>query len=330
MPYNETQPIEACTICGGQANVLRREFQIGTVVDCSRCGDYAIHHETARGKALPVGDPIKRALASYLIRQMNGALIATNVYEPIPRAMITREFFDALATRTLPAPSEATDNLLLYLAKICGSRPGKYWSVAFAKADLASSIGVVDTDDVSWAFRNLANLSQIDGQLAGGAAGGVLTGQGWERVGELHRSEATSRFAFFARKFNNPELDEAFDNCLVAAVRETGFELRTVTQKAGLVDAVIEDEIRRCSFVIADLSDDNAGAYWEAGFAEGLGKPVIYLCKGREGAGEKITHFDANHRHTIRWDLASLEETSRQLKAVIRNTLLGRARQSDV
>jgi nucleoside 2-deoxyribosyltransferase len=99
--------------------------------------------------------------------------------------------------------------------------------------------------------------------------------------------------------------------------------------KPSLVDAIIEDEIRRCRFLIADLSDDNPGAYWEAGFAEGLGKPVIYICRASEGGKEKRTHFDANHRHTVRWDLATLDKTATELKAVIRNTLLGDAIQSD-
>ena len=92
---------------------------------------------------------------------------------------------------------------------------------------------------------------------------------------------------------------------------------------------IIEAEIRRCRFLIADLSDDNAGAYWEAGFAEGLGKPVIYVCRAKEGGVEKRTHFDANHRHTVRWDLSTLDETAKRLKAVIRNTLLGDAKQDD-
>jgi len=91
------------------------------------------------------------------------------------------------------------------------------------------------------------------------------------------------------------------------------------------VDAVIEDEIRRCRFLIADLSDDNAGAYWEAGFAEGLGKPVIYICSAKK---VDAVHFDANHRHMIKWDLDTLPQTAIRLKAVIRNTLLGEAKQS--
>jgi nucleoside 2-deoxyribosyltransferase len=95
------------------------------------------------------------------------------------------------------------------------------------------------------------------------------------------------------------------------------------------VDAVIENEIRRCRFLIADLSDDNAGVYWEAGLAEGLGKPVFYICRAKDGAVEKKTHFDTNHRHTVRWALSTLDETAKRLKAVIRNTLLGDAKQED-
>jgi hypothetical protein len=91
---------------------------------------------------------------------------------------------------------------------------------------------------------------------------GHLTAQGWKRFEDLKRGHIASRFAFFARKFNNPDLDLLFDTCLRKAVEETGYELRRVTQRAGLIDAVIEDEIRRCRFVVADLSDDNAGAYW--------------------------------------------------------------------
>jgi nucleoside 2-deoxyribosyltransferase len=136
----------------------------------------------------------------------------------------------------------------------------------------------------------------------------------------------SSSFAFFARQFKNAELDDVYTRCLRPAVNAIGYDLRTVTQQPGLVDAVIEDEIRRCRFLLADLSDDNAGAYWEAGLAEGLGKPVIYICRAKDGAAEKRTHFDTNHRHTIRWDPSSLDDTATQLKALIRNTLLGDAK----
>jgi hypothetical protein len=160
--------------------------------------------------------------------------------------------------------------------------------------------------------------------LTGYGFRGQITPSGWNRIEELQRAHVASRYAFFARKFANVELDTLYRDCLRRAVADTGFELRTVTQKAGHIDAIIEDEIRRCRFLVADLSDSNAGAYWEAGLAEGLGKPVVYIC--RDGIE---THFDTDHRQTVRWNLNKLDETAKRLKAVIRNTLLGDATQED-
>ena len=139
------------------------------------------------------------------------------------------------------------------------------------------------------------------------------------RFEELRRAHVTSQYAFFARRFNNPDLDRVFQECLFPAVKQTGYELRMAPQRAGLIDAVIEDEIRRCRFLVADLSDDNAGAYWEAGFAEGLGRPVIYICCANKDGVPKKTHFDADHRQTVRWDLASLDQTATNLKPNFRS-----------
>jgi hypothetical protein len=193
------------------------------------------------------------------------------------------------------------------------------------------TIGAVEASDVQCTAAFLRTQGLLAGEVSDVDSQRVrLTPQGWRRVDELKRAHISSRYAFFARQFYNPDLDRLFEACLRQAVLETGYELRTVTQRAGLIDAVIEDEIRRCRFVVADLSNKNDGAYWEAGFAEGLGKPVIYICRSVDEQGAQITtHFDANHRHTVKWDLAASEDFATRLKAVIRNTLLGDANQSD-
>ena len=51
--------------------------------------------------------------------------------------------------------------------------------------------------------------------------------------------------------------------------------------------------MRGARFVIADLSHDNNGAYFEAGFAEGIGLPVVYTCEVKKFEAKK-THFDTN------------------------------------
>jgi hypothetical protein len=273
----------------------------------------------AKTDFLPLKDLKQWALASHLIRRLQGA----------KRPALNSDFFQSLSQRTLPTPAEAADSLLLWLAEQADGSPGKQIQITYSDQKIQASIGVVDQNDLEWVTGALKNQGLLDGAAATAMHLSRLTPMGWLRVEKLKRAHVASKFAFFARQFNNSDLDSVFDKCLRPAVAETGYELRPVTQRAGLVDAIIEDEIRRCRFLIADLSDDNAGAYWEAGFAEGLGKPVIYVCCAKQGTEDKKTHFDANHRHTVRWDISAPEQTAIELKAVIRNTLLGDAKQDD-
>jgi hypothetical protein len=235
------------------------------------------------------------------------------------RPHIESDFFGSLSQQRLPSPAEQSDLLLEWMGHEGDSRPGKRINIGYDNPPLFGIVGAVDAHDISWIVGALKTQGLIDGTHTSNAYYAHLTPKGWQRVADLKKAFVSSRFAFFARRFENPELDRVFAQCLRPAVAETGYELRTVTQRAGLVDAIIEDEIRRCRFLIADLSDENAGAYWEAGFAEGLGKPVIYIC--RAASADKI-HFDTNHRHTVKWDPSALDETAMRLKAVIRNTLL--------
>ena len=83
-------------------------------------------------------------------------------------------------------------------------------------------------------------------------------------------------------------------------------------------------ELRNCRFVVCDLSDQNRGAYWEAGFATGIGRPVFYLCrvdelqKKAQGGG---AHFDTAHYPIIPWDPGAPQAAIRRLKDMIRATL---------
>jgi hypothetical protein len=64
----------------------------------------------------------------------------------------------------------------------------------------------------------------------------------------------------------------------------------------------------------------NAGSYWEGGFGEGLGLPVIYTCE-KSAWNKQKTHFDTNHLVTIIWDLSDLKRAGDALAATIRATL---------
>jgi hypothetical protein len=162
-----------------------------------------------------------------------------------------------------------------------------------------------------------------------GTADYRLTFSGWERLGEFERQSVESRIAFMAMGYENDEIDRAFA-AFIEAVANTGFQLRRLDQKpqAGLIDLRMRVEIRGAKFLVADLTDENRGAYWEAGFAEGLGKKVYYTCEQTKFSRVK-THFDTEHLLTIRWSSGDLTAAADELKSAIRNDFPVEAKQSD-
>jgi hypothetical protein len=157
-----------------------------------------------------------------------------------------------------------------------------------------------------------------------------LTMSGWNRYAELKDRRIASRTAFMAMKFGDAELNHAIATCFKPAVPRTGFDLRLLTdqQQAGLIDNQLRAALLSSRFVIADLSHGNHGAYWEAGFAEGLDRPVFYTCKASVWEQQK-THFDTNHMLTIVWDENNLKKAEDELTSTIRTTLRAEAKQSD-
>jgi hypothetical protein len=153
---------------------------------------------------------------------------------------------------------------------------------------------------------------------------------GWQRYEALKHAQVESRTAFMATQFGDQGLDRVVSVCFKPAVKAAGFELRLLTdrQPAGLIDDQLRVALRTARFVIADLTHANNGAYWEAGFAEGLGRPVIYTCRKKEW-NEGKPHFDTSHLNTIIWDPKNLGDAAAHLTATIRNTLPAEAKMTD-
>ena len=150
-----------------------------------------------------------------------------------------------------------------------------------------------------------------------------LSLDGWNQYAAEKRGELSGDYGFLARQFDEPELDNFVHDVLKPTVEEsTGYKLRDMNDvsRAGVIDNIIRSEIKGEDFVLADLSHDNNGAYWEAGYAEGLGKPVIYLCEKRKFDGKK-THFDTNHCTTVPWSRNDDEDFRSRLTATLRRSL---------
>ena len=149
-----------------------------------------------------------------------------------------------------------------------------------------------------------------------------LTLDGWDRYESERKGRETFGGGFLALKFGTDVLERFVAETIKPAAQSAGYQLVDMRDvpRAGVIDNLMRMQIRDSAFVVADLSHENNGAYWEAGFAEGLGKPVIYLCE-KSKFEETATHFDTNHCTTILWDINDPDGFSKEFVATIRNTM---------
>jgi hypothetical protein len=238
----------------------------------------------------------------------------------------------------LPTPSERVGNLILALGR-AEVDAGEYQKInpeAFMGVAGATSVSSFD-----FLTKHLEKEDLVEGTWQEWKSGttiypkgmlvGRLTMKGWDRYEELRRQGGTGTRVFIAMKFGDPELDEMLKEHFRPAVQRTGFNLFRLDDepRAGLIDDRLRVEIRQSRFLLSDLTHANNGAYWEAGYAEGLGKPVIYLCKKEVFADPKAKpHFDTNHHLTIVWDRETIQEDMERLVATIRYSI-PEARQVD-
>jgi hypothetical protein len=126
---------------------------------------------------------------------------------------------------------------------------------------------------------------------------------GWQRIDNLLRHRVDSSQVFVAMWFSELTND-AYANGIAPALRATGYKPVRIDKKEhnNKIDDEIIAEIRRSIFLIADFTCEpksvRGGVYYEAGFAQGLGIPVIWTCRD---ISLNDLHFDTRQYAHIVW-----------------------------
>ena len=182
-------------------------------------------------------------------------------------------------------------------------------------------LGAYDEDDVDGLLRFNEQNQFITKSMAtfgdGSNAWQVrLTAAGWARAAELTRA-TTGRQAFVAMAFS-PDMKPYRESAFGPAIRAAGYDPFWVDERDhnGRIDDRIEYEIKNSIFVVADFTHHRGGVYYEAGFAQGLGKPVIWTVRDTD-KGDK--HFDTRQFNHIEW--SEPDELRARLEARILNTV---------
>lgn len=312
-----------CPVCSMvMLEAARDVFETGgKIYSCPNCGCFKLDPRSQSLVARISSDsPEQLPLLSYSIRRMNDRTDCPSVSKEL--------IAEILSNSHLPSPTEQVENLLLWLGENL-SFPGQQIRIIPQKH--TAVIGAASRENFFIIAQELIDSGLFKGSAASGPSfSGTLTFKGWQKYEELKRGRSASRKGFMAMSYRNEDLDTVFRDCFKPAVAAAGFDLRRLDESplAGLIDNRLRVEIRTSRFLVADLTGDNLGAYWEAGYAEGLGKPVIYTCK-KSYFDKHKTHFDTNHQHTVFWDAEKLDEAAAALTLTIRATLPSEAVMED-
>lgn len=144
----------------------------------------------------------------------------------------------------------------------------------------------------------------------------ILTPKGWRFI-EEQRLKTNSNKVFIAMPFGIPNRAE-IQNAIEEGCRENGFEAKTVDQEQfnGKITDKIIAAIKESQFIVSEFSSQNHGVYFESGFAEGLGKTVIYCV---HSADIDNLHFDTAQTNHIVWEnyVQLREKINDRIKATI-------------
>ena len=105
-----------------------------------------------------------------------------------------------------------------------------------------------------------------------------------------------------------------------AALEDTGNEAYFLDQDVhneNIYNKML-DEIVACKFLIADLTSQNTGVYYEAGYAKAIGKTVIFTCK--RGDFDEV-HFDIKQTQIVIWN--DRDDLCNKLAEHIRKSKMG-------
>lgn len=144
-----------------------------------------------------------------------------------------------------------------------------------------------------------------------------LTAKGLTRVYDLRKSNVQNKDVFVAMSFHESAND--IRQAIKKGIDEAGYS-------SLLMDEIVHNHqivpemlrlIRESRFMIMDISQPNFGAYYEAGYAQGLGKEVIITCsqevwdkkdfsceKDKDCIYKQIStkpHFDIAQKQVLKW-----------------------------
>ncbi len=296
----------ACPLCGGKTRFWGALPE--TLFDCAICGRFTLTFELTEDRDMQ-GQP--HPYLSAATRKAHEA------GRPLTLDMNNWQRLEA-EQRSIRVSQKLT-NLLRLIAERSGT-PGRAWKIVIPRDyPLAAARDAAEFESYLVYLHERGLLSRRTESTDGHDSWG-LTIPGWQDIEPMPRPGGIPGRCFVAMWFSD-ETRTAYESGIEPAISAAGFTAIRIDRKEHnneIPDEIIA-EIRNSEFMVADFTGQRAGVYYEAGFAMGLGRTVIWCCR-KDEIGK--LHFDTNHKNHIDWETP--EDLRERLYRRIRATILAK------
>ena len=326
---------EKCPICSSPATIWGLtqvdNHQVHDVL-CIRCGKYSFTWELDTDTNYLEGGLTPKQIA----------ILSAVIYRN-PKILLTDDNIDRLLDSAAPSVGARAEELLVelgskypdigegitntipLLTSIVEDIESGNFETKLLKSDEAKEL--IQLLPITWSttvqeleyllmeylVSNSAFLEHVTGQVY------RITPKGWERINSLANQSLNSKQGFVAMDFSE-DLKHIYFNGIKLGFEGTRYSPKIMHDhhhNNWIADEIMV-QIRRSRFVIADVTKQNRGVYFEAGFALGLGIPVVWICNKKEF---KKRHFDTAQINTIKYSEDDLPSLAKALKNRILNTI---------
>jgi len=308
-----------CPIWGTEAKIGLAEGRDGKYVDSTRAGGKYFITGSAEVMLHDFSEREKAKLTTWIIDQHRlGIFVPETTSTVLKEVKLHRELrVDERAYRLMQVIKLSTPNIgdrFEWLGipddqKRRILEPAFAWSESIQFNEFRFIITCLDEE-------NLVRVHEKGGSLQ-------LTANG--HLSLLENINIESDQAFIAMWFSD-KINNAYHHGIAPAIRDSGFTPLRIDKKehSNKIDDEIIAEIRKSRFLVADFTCGvlsiegethtipRGGVYYEAGFAQGLGIPVIWCCRKDQIS---TVHFDTRQYNHIVW------ETPKELRRALKNRI---------
>jgi len=305
-----------CLICSNKI-INKVTTGLTSEVKCPECGIYKI---TGSVEGILTGEISNGKIQKIKLANLSGWLRENQ------DSKINTKNKDSLLSITTPNVFEKANKLMIHLAKK-QPVPGEF----IGSDDVHKPLSLTWSPNLSERKYIVKDyLTNEKNYLVLENEGYKITPRGWSALEDILNKNLYSNQCFVAMCFDNLT-DDLWNKALSIAIEDAGYSPLRIDLKQhnnNIVDEIIAS-IKVSKFMVADFTGNRGSVYYEAGYAKGMGIPVIYTCrdtgiKNKQNDFENL-RFDVAQYNFIKWDENSYDDISKKLKDRIEATI-GRGR----